>query len=295
MASAAAAVGEQPTPLAELRTDRFAALRVFLGNRAAVIGAALAIVLVALSVLAPLATPYDPLRQSGLPLLPPDPAHPMGTDDLRRDVFAQVLYGERVSLAIGLSAAIIALAIGVLLGSVAGFFGGAVDDVVMRVVELFQVIPRLFLAILLVALFGQQVTVTAIAIGVLSWPGAARVLRAEFLARREAEYVMAARVLGAGPLHLIAREILPNAFSPMIVITSLNVGSAILLEAGLAFLGLSDANVPSLGRMLLQSIQFLQVAWWMSMFPGNVLALLVLSMNLIGDGLSDIFNPRLRR
>ena len=286
-------MASEAVALDEIPVERFAGFRVFLANRAAVIGVGLATTLILLSLLAPLLTPYEPLRQAGPPLTPPGPGHPMGTDDLRRDVFAQVLYGERVSLAIGFSAAIIALAIGSVLGSIAGFFGGVVDDVVMRVVELFQVIPRVFLAILLVALFGAQVTVTAIAIGVLSWPGAARVLRAEFLARREAEYVMAARVLGAGPFHLIVREILPNAISSMIVITSLNVGSAILLEAGLAFLGLSDANVPSLGRMLLQSIQFLQVAWWMSLFPGVVLALLVLAMNLIGDGLSDVLNPRL--
>jgi peptide/nickel transport system permease protein len=253
------------------------------------------VVLVATSALAPLLTPYDPLRAAGPPLTPPGAGFPMGTDDLRHDVLAQVLYGERVSLAIGFSAAAIALGIGLLLGSIAGFFGGFIDELVMRVVELFQVIPRIFLAILLVALFGQHVTVTAVAIGILSWPGAARVLRAEFLSRREAEYVMAARVLGAGPLHLIVREILPNAISPMIVITSLNVGGAILLEAGLAFLGLSDANVPSLGRMLLQSIQFIQVAWWMSLFPGIVLALLVLAMNLLGDGLSDVLNPRLHQ
>lgn len=275
--------------------ERFAGLRVFLSNRAAVLGVCLVVLLIALSALAPLLTPYEPLRQAGLPLTPPGPGNPMGTDDLRRDVFAQVLYGERVSLAIGFSAAAIALAIGLLMGSVAGFYGGLVDDVTMRVVELFQVVPRIFLAILLVALFGQRVQVTAIAIGVLSWPGAARVLRAEFLSKREAEYVLAARVLGAGQVHLMVREILPNAISPMIVITSLNVGSAILLEAGLAFLGLSDANVPSLGRMLLQSIQFIQVAWWMSLFPGFVLAVLVLAMNLTGDGLADVLNPRLQR
>jgi len=275
--------------------ERFAGLRVFLRNRAAVFGVCLVVLLIALSALAPLLTPHEPLRQAGLPLTPPGPGNPMGTDDLRRDVFAQVLYGERVSLAIGFSAAAIALAIGLLMGSVAGFYGGLVDDVTMRVVELFQVVPRIFLAILLVALFGQHVQVTAIAIGVLSWPGAARVLRAEFLSKREAEYVLAARVLGAGQVHLIVREILPNAISPMIVITSLNVGSAILLEAGLAFLGLSDANVPSLGRMLLQSIQFIQVAWWMSLFPGFVLAVLVLAMNLTGDGLADVLNPRLHR
>ncbi len=281
--------------VAESRIPRFASARVFLQNRAAAAGLALLLVLVAATILAPILTPYDPMRGVSLPLTPPGGSHPMGTDDLGRDVFSQVLYGERVSLAVGFIASAIALVIGLIAGSIAGYFGGLVDDVVMRVTELFQVIPRIFLAILLVALFGQHIAVAAAAIGVLSWPPSARVLRAEFMSRRDAEYVLAARVMGASPLHQIAREILPNAISPMIVTASLNVGSAILLEAGLAFLGLSDPNLPSLGRMLQESVQFLQAAWWMSVFPGTVIALLVLAMNLVGDGLNDVLNPRLSR
>jgi peptide/nickel transport system permease protein len=288
MAEAAVLVGERRPP-------RFAGARVFLGNRAAVAGLGLLVALVLATLLAPLLTPYQPLRGVALPLTPPGAGHPMGTDDLGRDVLAQVIYGERVSLVVGFTASAIAFVIGLLAGSVSGYFGGLVDDVVMRITELFQVIPRVFLAILLVALFGQHVAVTAIAIGILSWPASARVLRAEFLARREAEYVLAARVLGASAIHQIVREILPNAISPMIVTASLNVGSAILLEAGLAFLGLSDPNLPSLGRMLQESVQFLQAAWWMSVFPGIVIGLLVLAMNLVGDGMSDVLNPRLRR
>jgi peptide/nickel transport system permease protein len=282
-------------PLAALGGAGSGALRVFLANRAAAVGLGLIGLLVLATLLAPVLSPYDPLRQAGLPLRPPGPGHPMGTDDLGRDVFAGVLYGERVSLGVGLVASAIALVIGLVAGSVAGFFGGLVDDVIMRVTELFQVIPRVFLAILLVALFGQHVAVTAIAIGVLSWPASARVLRAEFLSRREAEYVMAARVAGASAFHQMVREVLPNAISPMIVTASLNVGTAILLEASLGFLGLSDPNLPSLGRMLQESLQFLQAAWWMSVFPGLVVALLVVAMNLAGDGLGDVLNPRLRR
>ncbi len=272
---------------------RLVSLRVFATNRPAVVGAVIVVILVAAAIGAPLLTPFQPLREAGLPLDPPSPPHPFGTDDLARDVFSQVLYGERVSLTVGLSASIIAALIGVSVGAVAGFFAGAIDDLLMRFTELFQIIPRIFLVILLVALFGQNLTVTAIAIGVLSWPATARVLRAEFLSRREAEYVMAARAIGAGTFHLIFREILPNAIGPIIVIASLNVGNAILLEASLAFLGLSDPNLPSLGRMLETAMGLIQVAWWMSVMPGVVVALLVLAMNLIGDGISDVLNPRL--
>jgi peptide/nickel transport system permease protein len=274
-------------------TDRMANVRVFAANRAALVGSAVAIVLIAAAVLAPLLTPFQPLREAGLPLDPPTLGHPFGTDDLARDVLSQVLYGARVSLVVGFTASIIAAVIGVGVGAVAGFFAGTVDELLMRFTELFQIIPRIFLVILLVALFGQNLTVTAIAIGILSWPATARVLRAEFLSRREAEYVMAARVIGAGPLHLIFREILPNAIGPIIVIGSLNVGNAILLEASLAFLGLSDPNIPSLGRLLESALGLIQIAWWMSVMPGAVVALLVLAMNLIGDGVSDVLNPRL--
>jgi peptide/nickel transport system permease protein len=274
-------------------SDRVTNVRVFAANRAALAGSVVAIVLIAAAVLAPLLTPFQPLREAGLPLDPPTLGHPFGTDDLARDVFSQVLYGSRVSLVVGFTASIIAAVIGVGVGAVAGFFAGTVDELLMRFTELFQIIPRIFLVILLVALFGQNLTVTAIAIGILSWPATARVLRAEFLSRREAEYVMAARVIGAGPLHLIFREILPNAIGPIIVIGSLNVGNAILLEASLAFLGLSDPNLPSLGRLLESALGLIQVAWWMSVMPGAVVAMLVLAMNLIGDGVSDVLNPRL--
>ena len=266
-----------------------------LANKGAAIGLVLLALLLLATLCAPLLTPYQPLRGAGRPLLPPGLLHPMGTDDLGRDVFAEVLYGERVSIIVGLLASIIAFVVGVIAGSVAGYFGGVVDNLVMRVTELFQVVPRIFLVIIMVALFGAHVEVTAIAIGVTSWPASARVLRAEFMSRRESDYVMAARVIGASHWHVISREILPNAISPMIVTGTLNVATAILLEASLAFLGLSDPNVASLGRMLQQSIQFLQIAWWMSVFPGLVVVLIVVGINLVGDGLIDVLNPRSRR
>lgn len=259
------------------------------------VGTSLILVLLLATVFAPLLTPYQPLREAGRPLLAPGLSHLMGTDNLGRDVFTTVLYGIRVSLAVGFLASAIALVVGVLAGSVAGYFGGAIDNVIMRVTEFFQVIPRIFLMIIAVALFGSHLEVTAIAIGITSWPPSARILRAEFMSRRESEYVMAARVIGASHTHVIVREILPNAIAPMIVTATLNVAAAVLLEAALAFLGLSDPNVASLGRMLQQSIQFLRVAWWMSVFPGLIVVFITLSMNLIGEGLGDILDPKLRR
>jgi peptide/nickel transport system permease protein len=207
-------------------------------------------------------------------------------------VFAQLLYGARISLAVGLAASAIALVIGIVVGAPAGYFGGVVDDALMRITELFQVIPRLFLAILLVALFGQTLLVTTTAIGVLSWPPSARLLRAEFLSKRNAEYVLAARAVGARSLRIIFREILPNTLAPLVVAASLNVGGAILLEAGLAFLGLSDPNQVSLGRSLQGAMPFIQIAWWVSFFPGLLIAVLVVAVNLIGDGVNDLLNPR---
>jgi peptide/nickel transport system permease protein len=281
--------------LSESRPQRFRVMRIFTANKAAVIGLALLIVLLLATLFAPLLTHYQPMRGSGQPLLHPSSGHLMGTDDLGRDVFTEVLYGERVSLIVGFLASAIAFVVGVIAGSVAGFFGGVIDNIVMRVTELFQVVPRIFLVIIMVALFGAHVEITAFAIGITSWPPSARILRAEFLSRRESEYVLAAQVIGASNWHVIVHEMLPNAISPMIVTATLNVATAILLEASLAFLGLSDPNVSSLGRMLQGSVQFLQVGWWMSIFPGLVVVLIIVSINLIGDGLIDILNPKLRQ
>jgi peptide/nickel transport system permease protein len=284
-----------PHALPASLTPRFTTVRALLANGPALFGASVLVLLLAATLAASLLTPYQPLRLAGRPLLPPGLAHWMGTDNLGRDVFTTVLYGMRVSLAIGFLASAIALVVGVVAGSVAGYFGGAIDNAIMRVTELFQVIPRIFLMIIAVALFGTHLEVTAIAIGMTSWPPSARILRAEFMSRRESEYVLAARAIGASHTHVIVREILPNAISPMIVTATLNVATAVLLEASLAFLGLSDPNVASLGRMMQESIQFLRIAWWMSVFPGLVVVFTAVSMNLIGEGLRDVLDPKQRR
>lgn len=277
------------------RLHRFESLAVFRENIAAVAGAILVITMAALAILAPVLTAYDPLRGVGPALAAPQLAHPLGTDDLGRDVWAQVVYGLRISILVGLVSTAIAVVIGIVVGACAGFFGGLVDDLLMRITELFQVVPRFFLAILVVAIFGQRLDIVTLAIAALSWPPIARVIRADFLSRRDAEYVLAARVVGASKRHLIFREILPNAMAAAVVAASLNVGTAILFESGLAFIGLSDPNQVSLGRSLQLAIPFIKVAWWLSFFPGAALALLIMGLNLVGDGVNDVLNPRLRR
>jgi peptide/nickel transport system permease protein len=271
------------------------AVRAYLRNRPAMLGLVVVGLLGLLTILAPLLTPYRPLRGAGPALSPPIGKFLFGTDDLGRDTFTQVLYGTRVSLLVGFSSAGIASVIGVAIGAPAGYYGGWMDDALMRFTELFQVIPRIFLSILLVALFGQTLLVTIVAIGVLSWPPTARILRAEVLSKRELDYVNAARSIGASSRRVIFREILPNTLGPVVVTSSLLVGSGILLEAGLAFIGLSDPNQISLGRMIYAAIPFMRDAWWMSVFPGVVLSAIVLAFNLIGDGLTDALNPRTLR
>jgi peptide/nickel transport system permease protein len=280
-----------------MRSDRrrLDAVRAYIRNRPAMLGFALVVILGLLAAVASLLTPFRPLRGAGPALNPPSSMFRFGTDELGRDTFTQVLYGARISLLVGFSSAAIASVIGVAVGAPAGYFGGWADDALMRITELFQVIPRIFLSILLVALFGQTLLVTTIAIGVLSWPPTARILRAEVLAKRELDYVNAARSIGAGPARVIFREILPNTLGPVVVTSSLLVGAGILLEAGLAFIGLSDPNQISLGRMIYNAIPFMRDAWWMSVFPGAALSAIVLGFNLVGDGLTDALNPRTRR
>ena len=261
----------------------------------AVVAAGFVLVVLALAVVAPAVAGADP--QAGGPdaLRPPlSPGHPLGTDHLGRDVWAQLVYGARVSLTVGGLAAGSAVVIGVIVGALAGFFGGWVDGVLMRVAEFFQTLPRFVLALIIVALFGSGLEKLIFVIAILSWPQVARVVRASFLTLREAAFVDAARVGGMGSGGIIVSEILPNAVAPIVVTGSLDVAAAILLEAGLGFFGLGDPNLVSWGGMLNQAQQYLRQAWWMSVFPGLAISLVVLAFNVVGDGLNDALNPRLR-
>lgn len=253
------------------------------------------LILVVLALIAPLIAPYDPFLGGRDALLPPGtPGHWLGTDNLGRDLWTQVIYGARISLAVGVAAATSASLLGTLIGSLAGFFGGWLDSLLMRLSEFFQVLPRFVLALVIVAFFGSGVLKLIIVLALLSWPQTARLVRAQILSMREATFVEAARTSGMRPLTIIVREILPNALAPVIVAGSLDIATAILLEAGLSFLGLGDPNQVSWGGMLNQAQLYLRQAWWMALFPGLAIALAVLSFNFLGDALNDALNPRLR-
>jgi len=269
--------------------------RIFARNQSAVAAAVILGILVFLGAFAGVIAPFDPDKVGvGPAMAGPGVVHWMGTDELGRDVFSRVLVGIRVSLLVGLGAAAVSTSLGVLVGGLAGFFGRHVDDVLMRITEVFQVVPRFFLAVLLVAFFGASIFNIILAIAVLSWPEVARIVRAEFLSLRGRQFVDAARVAGASAATLIFIEILPNALGPVVVNATLQVGQAMLLEAGLSYLGLGDPTQVSLGLMLHQAQQIMRSAWWATAFPGLVIFLAVLSLNLMGDGLNDVLNPRSR-
>ena len=256
-----------------------------------------ALILLALIVAAALAGPLGgapPQSMAASPLSPPGPGHPFGTDDLGRDIWSGVLYGARVSLLVGILAALTSGVLGVLVGATAGYYGGGVDELLMRITEFFLVIPAFLLAMVLVAVLHPSLWTIIAAIGILGWPGTARLVRAEFLTMKEREFVTAARAVGHSPARIIFQQILPNTAPPVIVNTSLGVGAAILTEAGLSFLGLGDPNLISWGLLLRNSREFLRLAWWMPTFPGLAIFVTVLSLNLVGDGLNDALNPRLR-
>jgi peptide/nickel transport system permease protein len=251
------------------------------------------VVLVALAVFAPLIAGYDPLTGGDNSLQPPlSPSHWLGTDDLGRDIWARTIYGTRVSLTVGVASALIAVVVGVVVGALAGYFGGWLDALLMRVAEFFQTLPRFVVALVVIALFGTSVPKMIAVIAALAWPQLARVVRASVATLRQAQFVDAARVAGMGHGAIIAREILPNAAAPIIVLGSLDVAMAILIEASLSFFGLGDPNHVSWGAMLNDAQEYLRSAWWMSAFPGLAIALTVLSFNMLGDALNDALNPR---
>jgi len=222
------------------------------------------------------------------------PEYPLGTDVVGRDVVAGLLTGGGPTLVVGAAAAAITMLIGVTIGALSGYFGGWVDNLLMRFTEFFQVLPTLLFAMVLVTLFTPSLTMIAIAIGVVSWPTTARLTRAEFLKIKNLEYVTAARAIGAQNGRIMWRVILPNALPPLIVSATLTVGVAILFEAGLSFLGLGDPNTMSWGLMIGENREAILEAWWPVTFPGIAIFLTVFAVSLIGDGLNDAFNPKLR-
>ncbi len=270
--------------------------RNFRRNRGAVVGLVILLLVLAMAATAPLLFPGNPWDMVGMPFTPPgEDGMLLGTDSLGRDLAAGIAHGARISLLVGAVSTVAALAIGVSLGAIAGYLGGLADDLVMRFTEFFQTIPSFVLAILIVAIFTPALSSIVFAIAIVSWPPVARVVRAEFLSLRSREFVQASEVLGKSRLSIVLGDILPNALSPIIVLSSLMVATAILLESALAFLGLGDPNTMSWGFLIGAGRSVIRIAWWMSVFPGIAIFLTVLSLNLVGEGLSDALNPRLAR
>jgi peptide/nickel transport system permease protein len=272
--------------------------REFRRNRMAVLGVWIVVAITLCALLAPLVAPFDPAAQGSLVqerLLPPSPEHVLGTDRYARDVLSRILWGGRVSLAIGFLAVAIAVSLGTSLGAVSGYLGGWADEVIMRLVDVVLSFPRLVLLITVVALFQSSMLVVVLVLGLTLWPSTARLVRGEVLSLREREFVQAARGLGYSGARVVFRHLVPNALAPVIVAATLGIGNTIVLEAGLSFLGLGvQPPTPSWGGMIADHRSFLLGAWWASTFPGLALVVTVVAFNLVGDGLRDALDPKLR-
>jgi len=268
----------------------------FKRNHAAMAGLVVLIFIVFGAIFGPYLYPGQPFEMVWAPFSPPGvDGFLLGTDYLGRDLLAQIIHGARVTLLIGLSAAIVTVVIGVTIGALAGFYRGMVEEALMRFTEFFQVLPTLLFSMVIVALFGASLPMITFAIGIVSWTAVARITRSEFLRIRELEYVMASRASGASGLKLMFRVILPNALPPIIVQSALMVGSAILFEAGLSFLGLTDPNVISWGQVIGSNRQYILESSFTVTIPGLAIFITVLAISLVGDGLNDALNPKLRQ
>ena len=267
----------------------------FFKSYSAVTGLIILIGIAVMGFIGPLFYPTDPFDMVWMPFSPPGAdGFLLGTDYLGRDILSQIINGARVSIAIGFSAALVSCFIGVGIGSFAGFYGGWVEETLMRITEFFQVLPTLLFAMVIVALFGSSVLSITLAIGAVSWASVARITRSEFLRIKELDFVLASRSSGSNNMALIFRVILPNAAAPIIVQSALLVGAAITFEAGLAFLGLSDPNVISWGQVIGSNRVYILDATYTVTFPGVAIFITVLAISLVGDGLNDALNPKLR-
>lgn len=270
--------------------------KLFLANKGAVAGAIMLIIIALAGLFGEMLYPVSAMDIVAAPLEAPSLSLPMGADYLGRDVLAGILHGAGTTLIISLAATLTTVILGLfLIGAVAGFFGGRIDNILMRLTEFFQVLPPILLAMVLVAVFGAKIWNVILVIGLVSWPPLARLTRAEFLKLKEREFIRAEYSIGSSNLNIMFRVLLPNASPPLIVATALTVGTAILFESGLSFLGLSDPDVASWGYMIGSSRDYIFDAWWSVIYPGAAIFLTVLSLSLLGDGLNDALNPKLRQ
>lgn len=293
--TAAATLPASSDPLPKVEHPTIEALRMFMRNPSAIVGMVLLGLILLVSLLGPVVYPADPFEIRWAPMTPPFSEDAwLGTDYLGRDVLTTLIYGGRATLLVGAVAALLSVLIGISIGAFAGFYGGRTDAWLMRITEFFQVLPALLFAMVVVALFSPTLVTVTIAIGIVIWPGTARLTRGEFIKVRGMDFVRAERSIGAGNARIMWRVILPNAFPPLVVSATLAVGSAILFEAGLSFLGLGDPNQMSWGLMIGSSRQYVLTSWWAVTFPGAAIFVTVLAVSLIGDGLNDALNPKLR-
>ena len=269
-------------------------LRIFCANRPALVGLVLIVLFVLVGIFGPVLLPADPFELVAAPLSAPGAQTIMGSDYLGRDVFVGIIYGARPTMIIALTATVVTVVIGISIGALAGFYGGMIDNVLMRITEFFQVLPPLVFAMVIVAVFSSDVVVVVLAIAVTTWTTEARLTRAEFLKIKEHEYVTASRAIGDRNYRIITKIILPNAMPPIVIAITLRVGITIIYEAALSFLGLTDPDLITWGKMIGLSRDFFFDAWWTVTFPGVAILLVVLCIALIGDGLNDAFNPKLR-
>jgi peptide/nickel transport system permease protein len=269
------------------------------------LGALIFVLFVLIAILAPLLAPHDPALQDlkrrlappiGLGMEKTSLKFPLGNDNLGRDILSRLVLGSRVSLFVGASTILLASSVGSLIGAVSGFYRGFLDDVVMRIVDVWMAFPSLLLAIAFGAALGPGLFNLVLALSLTIWVVYCRVVRAEVLSIRERDYVLAARAMGASDLRIILRHVLPNVLAPILVISTLQMGTVIISEASLNFLGIGvQSLVPTWGGMLADGREFMRQAWWLSTFPGIAISIVVLSINLVGDGLRDALDPRLRR
>lgn len=269
-------------------------LKRVLSNKLALSGLVFILIIITIAIFAPSISPHDPYKINVYKVLePPSKEHLFGTDELGRDVLSRILYGARVSLKVGFIAMGIAILTGTLLGAIAGYYGGIIDSIIMRIVDVMLSFPTLFLILAVVAVLEPSIYIIMVVIGLTGWMDVARLVRAEVLSLKEREFVLAARAMGASSARIIFKHILPNALYPVIVAATFSVGGAILIESGLSFLGLGiQPPEPSWGGILSVGKDYITVAWWMSLFPGIAIFLTVLSFNLLGEALRDALDPK---
>ncbi|MGB9856708.1 MAG: oligopeptide ABC transporter permease [Dictyoglomaceae bacterium] len=264
-------------------------------NKLALVGLGIVLFIVFVAIFAPVIAPYDPYKVDlSKHLLPPNKENLLGTDEFGRDILSRIIYGARVSLQIGFFAQAISISLGTVLGLIAGFYGGWIDDLIMRIVEILFAFPFLLFVIAVVAVFGPGIQNLYLAVALIGWAGVSRIVRGQVLSLRERDFVASAQAVGASTWRILFKHILPNALSPIIIEATLGMGGMIMLEAGLSFLGLGvQAPTPSWGSMVQAGLAYMRSAWWYPIFPGIVIMIVVFGFNLLGDGLRDALDPRL--